>query len=157
MTIHQSLSWASSIQPHTTPLHGSFKPSFIKIRWGLWHHAVCLSTHLFIPPVTFKQSGRFSRNLVRRSCHWRWPRRYNFNYVASTVPKWRMFKLQRWTCNLHQSTWGHGVEFCNDGNHTNHVWQLNPYSFNNESRSWTKCVTIVTTLGDVLLNVVCRS
>jgi hypothetical protein len=40
-----------------------------------------------------------------RSCHWRWPRRPTFDSVASTIPKWRTFKLLRWKPNLHQSTW----------------------------------------------------
>jgi hypothetical protein len=28
-----------------------------------------------------------------------------FNPVVSTIPKWRMFKLPKWTQNLDQSTW----------------------------------------------------
>jgi hypothetical protein len=32
-----------------------------------------------------------------------------FNPVASTIPKWRMFKLLRWMQNVHQSMWDHGI------------------------------------------------
>jgi hypothetical protein len=32
-----------------------------------------------------------------------------FNPVASTIPKWWMFKLLRWMQNVHQSMWDHGI------------------------------------------------
>jgi len=34
---------------------------------------------------------------------------HNFYPVASTIPKWRTFKLLRWMQNLHQSTWDHEI------------------------------------------------
>jgi hypothetical protein len=46
---------------------------------------------------------------VGRSCHWRWPRRHNFNVVAATIPKWRTFKLLRWMRNLYHSTQEHEI------------------------------------------------
>jgi hypothetical protein len=38
-----------------------------------------------------------------------WHRRRNFNPIASTVPKCRMFKLLRWMQNLHQSPWDYQI------------------------------------------------
>jgi hypothetical protein len=33
------------------------------------------------------------------------------NNVASTIPKWRPFELQRWLQNLHQSKWNHEIVY----------------------------------------------
>jgi hypothetical protein len=32
-----------------------------------------------------------------------------FNPAASTIPKWRTFKLLRWMQNLYQLTWDHEI------------------------------------------------
>jgi hypothetical protein len=50
-----------------------------KGKWGLWdHQSVCLSACVPPPPNNFEPIGRFLWNSVRRSCHWRWPRRRTF-------------------------------------------------------------------------------
>jgi hypothetical protein len=70
-----------------------------------------------------------------------------FNLVASTVPKWKTFKLLRWTQNLYQSAREHYWSFCNHGNHTPFScdrW----YLCNNGSYSWTQRLTTVTTVGN---------
>jgi hypothetical protein len=74
---------------------------------------VSLTRSRFCPPVcvpltTFEPVSSLW-NLTRRSCHWRWPRRRTFNPVASTIPKWRTFKILRWMQNLHKSIWDHQV------------------------------------------------
>jgi hypothetical protein len=51
--------------------------NFQKIRVGLSNHyrmCVCVSVCLHVPPpITFEPIGGFSRNLVGRYCHSRWP------------------------------------------------------------------------------------
>jgi hypothetical protein len=46
-------------------------------------------------------------SLVGRSCHWKWRLRHIFNPLASNIPKWRIFKLQRLLQNVQEIRWDH--------------------------------------------------
>jgi hypothetical protein len=85
----------------------------MKGKWGLWYHhslSICLSVSVY-PVITFEPLSRFYEIQYGGHAIERDLDSTRFIPVASTIPKWRMFKLLRWMQNFPQSMRDHETLF----------------------------------------------
>jgi hypothetical protein len=71
--------------------------------------SICLSVCLYFPTNNIWTSWYTFVKLGKKTIPFMVTSTPYFNIVASTIPKWRTFKLLRWMQNLNQSTCDHEI------------------------------------------------